>query len=209
MKFNKNDLQVIALVIATFSIIFTIFTDFPQLETSYTNKVVLLTLATSLVSMLLILYFLLIIRRINPKQYIYISYMRLDKDIAQSISQTLREQFKKLSKYRFEIITADSISYGEDIYMTMQEFIRRSSMVIIVVSSNYICSEWCSKELLAIKEMNKKIIPIVMESYNDLSKLPVDLSNIKALSLRDCSSEKDFDRQLLCLAEDLIRQRKN
>lgn len=34
--------------------------------------------------------------------------------------------------------------------------------------------------------MNKKIIPIVMESFEDLSQLPRDISNIKGLSFSEC-----------------------
>ena len=92
---------------------------------------------------------------------------------------------------------------------TMQKYIEKSDIVIVLVSENYITSEWCYNEFLSIANLNKRIIPIVLNSYSDLSRLPKDISNIKALSLSDCTSDKDFEEQLLRLAKDLIRQRKD
>ena len=170
---------------------------------------IILAFATALVASLSATYVLSIIRRINPKQYIYISYTGQDKDTALLVSQILSEQFKRLSKYRFEIITVDSIPFGEDMSATMQKYIEKSDIVIVLVSENYITSEWCYNEFLSIANLNKRIIPIVLNSYSDLSRLPKDISNIKALSLSDCTSDKDFEEQLLRLAKDLIRQRKD
>ena len=209
MKFNKNNFQVIILLITTISLIITIFSGMYNTTLFYTDNGIILILASGLVISLLVAYILLIMRRVNPKQYIYISYTEKDKKIALSVSQTLNRQFEHLSKYRFEIITADSIPFGEDMYATMQEYIKKSNIVIVLISESYIKSEWCTKEFISITNMNKRVIPIVMDSYDDLTRLPKDISNIKALSLNGCISDKDFEQQLLHLAKDLIRQRKD
>lgn len=208
MKFNKNNFQIITLLIATLSLIVTIFSVVDNTRLFLDNEIIL-ALATALVTSLFATYVLSIIRRINPKQYIYISYTGQDKDTALLVSRILSEQFKRLSKYRFEIITVDSIPFGEDMSATMQEYIKKSDIVIVLVSDTYIKSEWCYNEFVSIANMNKRIIPIVLNSYSDLSRLPKDISNIKALSLSDCTSDKDFEEQLLRLAKDLIRQRKD
>lgn len=209
MKFNKNNLQIATLLLAVLAILITIFSLMEDTKLLYTDNEYILILATVLIAILFMSYALIIIRRVNPKQYIYISYTRQDKETALLVAQTLSKQFEQLSKYRFEIIAADSIPFGEDMSATMQEYIKKSDIVILLVSRSYIESKWCSNEFMSIINLNKKIIPIVMNSYGDLSRLPKDISNIKALSLRDCTSDKDFEEQLLRLAKDLIRQRKD
>lgn len=170
---------------------------------------IFLIFVTINISLVFGIFILQILRRVNPKQYIYISYSTENEEIADSISKILSEQFEKLSKYRFEIRTADSVPYGEDMYATVQRYIDESDIIIIIVSAAYIDSEWCRNEFNSIVSSGKKIIPIIMNSYDDLSRLSVDVSNIKALSLQNCTSEKEFESQLLLLAKDLIRQRKD
>lgn len=211
MKFNKNFFQMVTLLVSMFSVLLAIFTTVYNADLFYKSNVneIVLALATVIISLLFGTYILQILRRINPKQYIYISYSGKNKEIADLISKTLTEQFEKLTKYRFEIRTADSVPYGEDMYVTMQKYMDESDIIIIIVSEAYIDSDWCRREFNSIIDCSKKIIPIVMNSYNDLSRLSANISNIKALSLQNCTSEKEFERQLLLLAKDLIRQRKD
>lgn len=209
MKFDKDRFQIAILLISALSVIATMLSSIWGFEAIYEKNEIILYLATVIVTILFTSYLLLIIRRINPKQYIYISYAGQDKELALSISQILSEQFAKLSKYRFEIRTADTIPFGDDIYLTMQKYVKESDVIIVVVSEDYIESNWCCNEFMSIANMNKRIIPIVINSYDYLSKLPVNISHIKSLSLRNCVSDKDFENQLLRLAKDLVRQRKD
>lgn len=209
MKFSKSGLQMASLLIAVISIIVVIFSIIGGSELFYIKNEFVSCLVMTITGALLSELLFMIFRRINPKQYIYISYTEQDKKLALLISQILSEQFAKLSKYRFEIRTADTIPFGDDMYITVKKYIEESNIIIVIVSEDYINSDWCYKEFMSIVNMNKRIIPIVMHSYDDLSRLPVDISNIKALSLRNCTSEKDFKKQLLRLASDLVRQRKD
>lgn len=209
MKFNKNNFQVTILLISAISIIITIFSFITDSQLPYMGNELILSLAAGVAASLLVAYILLILRRINPKQYIYISYANQDKGMVDLISQTLTDQLERLSKYRFEIRTADSIPFGSDIYITMQKYINESDIIIVIVSESYIHSDWCLEEFKSIMDMSKKVIPIIMDSCDVLCRLPVNISNIKALSLCSCESEKNFETQLLRLAKDLIKQRKD
>lgn len=209
MKFNKNNIQVFTLLISALALMLTMLSILTQYSLFKYDNIFVLSLATILVMLTSFVYTLLIIKRINPKKYIYLSYTGMDKEIAERISLVLSEQFKRLSKYRFEIITADSIPFGNDMYITMQENMLKSDTVIMIVSPSYLQSEWCLKEFAAISKEDKRIIPIVTESFSDLVKLPKDISNIKALSLINCKSEEDFSKTMSILAKDLIKQRKD
>lgn len=209
MKFNKNNIQIFTLLISALALMLTMLSILTQNSLFEYDNTFVLSLATALVTSTVISYTLLIIKRVNPKKYIYLSYTGQDKEIAVKIISVLNEQFQKLSKYRFEILTADSIPFGNDMYVTMQENRAKSEIVIVIVSPSYLQSEWCLNEFATISKDNKRIIPIVTEAFSDLAELPKDISNIKALSLINCKSEEDFSKAMSTLAKDLIKQRKD
>ena len=209
MKFNKNNIQIFSLLISALALMVTMLSILTQNSLLKYDNAFVLSLAIVLVTSTAFLYTLLIIKRVNPKKYIYLSYTGRDKEIAEKMILILNEQFKKLSKYRFEILTADSIPFGNDMYITMQENLAKSEIVIVIVSPSYLQSEWCINEFTTISKDNKRIIPVVTEAFSDLTELPKDISNIKALSLINCKSEEDFSETMSTLAKDLIKQRKD
>lgn len=209
MKFNKNNIQIFSLLISALALMVTMLSILTQNSLLKNDNAFVLSLAIILVTSTAFLYTLLIIKRVNPKKYIYLSYTGRDKEIAEKMILILDEQFKKLSKYRFEILTADSIPFGNDMYITMQENLAKSEIVIVIVSPSYLQSEWCINEFTTISKDNKRIIPVVTEAFSDLTELPKDISNIKALSLINCKSEEDFSETMSTLAKDLIKQRKD
>ena len=209
MKFNKNNIQIFSLLISALALMVTMLSILTQNSLLKNDNAFVLSLAIILVTSTAFLHTLLIIKRVNPKKYIYLSYTGRDKEIAEKMILILNEQFKKLSKYRFEILTADSIPFGNDMYITMQENLAKSEIVIVIVSPSYLQSEWCINEFTTISKDNKRIIPVVTEAFSDLTELPKDISNIKALSLINCKSEEDFSETMSTLAKDLIKQRKD
>ncbi len=209
MKFNKNNIQIFSLLISALALMLTMLSILTQNSFLKYDNAFILSLAIVLVTSTAFSYTLLIIKRVNPKKYIYLSYTGRDKEIAEKMILILNEQFKKLSKYRFEILTADSIPFGNDMSITMQENLTKSEIVIVIVSHSYLESEWCINEFTTISKDNKRIIPVVTEAFSDLAKLPKDISNIKALSLVNCKSEEDFSKTMSTLAKDLIKQRKD
>lgn len=208
MKNNKN-LQITALFATALSLIMALFTlvfDSSRFNTDSILIVSVLLICTVVISLM---YILLIVRRVNPKQYIYISYTSADEETANLVSATLEEQLNKFSKYHYEILSADSVPYGSDMHKTVEEYLEKAAIVIVIVSENYVTSSWCHREFMSFSNRNKKIIPIVVDSYRHLSRLPKDISNIKALSLRECTSTDEFKRQITSLAKELVKQRQN
>ncbi len=208
MKNNKN-LQIIALFATALSLIMALFTlvfDSNRFNTDSILIVSVLLICTVAISLM---YILLIARRVNPKQYIYISYTSADEETAHLVTSVLEEELNKFSKYHYEILSADSVPYGSDMHKTVEEFLEKSAIVIVVVSKNYVTSSWCHSEFITFSKRNKKIIPIVVDSYEHLSELPKEISNIKALSLHECSSTDEFKRHITTLAKELVKQRQD
>ena len=207
MKVNKNNVQITILLISAFGLMFTTFITLMENEMFERDSVITLFLATILVILTTFIYALLIINRVKPKKHIYLSYTKEDKEMAEKIISVLSDLFKKMSKYRFEFITGDSVPFGSNIYTTIKKNISEADIVIIIVSPSYIQSTWCREEFLTIFKDKNLIIPVVTEAFSDLTKLPQDISNIKALSLIGCKSEEDFSKAMSILAKDLIRRR--
>lgn len=209
MKLNKNNLQIIVLLISAFGLMLTMLSLLEQKSfINYIDSEFVLLLGIGLVSVTLFSYTITVIRRINPKKYIYLSYTGIDKGISENIIDLLSERLMKQSKYRFEFLTAETIPLGSNMYDVMKDNIDRSDIAIIIVSSAYLESVWCQKEFATITQYSKEIIPIVIETFSHLSQLPKDLSDIKALSLINCSAD-ELTYKISILAKDLINRQKD
>lgn len=209
MKPDKSYLQTLTLLATALSLILALFTILFDTNRFDTENIYLMAMLSIVAVCITVIYIMLIIRRVNPKQYIYVSYTSADKETVDCIVQMLDEELKRISKYRFEILTSDNIPFGSDIHKTMREYLEKANIVLVVVSENYLRSEWCNQEFVSFCNMDKKIIPIVTESYSHLSELPKNISNIKALSLRFCKTKTDFEDATKTLARDLVKQRRD
>lgn len=209
-KFNKNNFQIFSLLIAAIGIIVSLFAIISQEYIFATvDDSAVLFLITIMITLLTVYTAILVIfQRVNPKKNIYISYSREQTEIVKNIVESMQEQFNKSSKYRFELLTADDVPYGCDMKETIKSYIEKSDIAIVIVSKRYINSDWCRGEFSNLISEGKMIIPIVTESFGDLSQLPVNISHIKALSLIDATSEEIKDR-LSRLVLELIKQRKD
>ena len=206
---NTNNYLIIELLLAVVSLVFALFTVLFDSNKFNSANIYLMILMLIIISMVMFFYLLLIVKRINPKQYIYVSYSYDDRDTKELIVKELEEKLGRISKYRFEILTVDSIPYGADMQKTMQEYLQKSNITIIIVSQKYILNEWCNREFIEISGMNKKIIPIVIDTYEYLTELPKDISNIKALCICSDKLAENIGKQMDLLAKDLVRQRKD
>jgi len=204
---NTNGIQMIALIISAFSLIVALFTITFDSKRFDTGNMALMMLTAVFAACVSFAYSLLITRRINPIKYIYLSYCSVDEELARSIAKVLDEQLKKLSKYRFEILSVETVPYGSDMKKTMVEYLDKSSLVIVVVSEGYVSSKRCNNEFHSITAKSKKMIPVVKDSYDILSELSVRITDIKALSLKECRTDGEFEQRIVLLAKDLIRQR--
>lgn len=216
MNYNKSNLSVAVLLISAISLMATMVSMFflepEKVFDSFDNYESIITLLFSMLLLLTVmLYFLSIFKRVKPKKYIYISYSNDNKEIVGKIINELNELLSRLSKYRFDILTHQDVSLGEDYYESIKTNINKSEFFIVIVSQSYLEKAGTINEFEKIIQKNNKakIIPIVLDSFDDLAKLPENLSNIKALPLFNCDSEKEFTQQIRILAEDLIKYRKD
>lgn len=211
MKFNKNNMEIFALMFSATGLMVAMFTM--VIMDKYTNyfegfaEVYSLDLAMALVASTICFSFFEIIRRRNGKKYIFVSYSIDDKEIVEKVISGLNKYLKKKSKYRFEILTIDSVILGDNIFEAIKIFLRKADEAIIFVSSSYYESEWCKMEFNEIYASKKKVIPIIMEPDADLGKLPKDISYIKALDLYGYNSEEEFEKKIALLAKDIVARR--
>lgn len=209
-KSNRDTFQIVILLISAFSVVLTIL-----LAIAFDEKLVMensefiLTLATVLVTAMTVVYTFMSFRRIRPKQSIFLSYADQDKELASLVATTLNSQLHHSSKYRFEIFTVNAVPYGDSIRETIEHFINSSDIVIVLLSPNYLCSDWCMKELSMALSAKKKVIPIIANSNIGLPQMPNELNDIKALLLTESDSDMTLEQKVASLAKDLIRQRKD
>lgn len=206
MKPNKNNIQIISLLAAALSLVVALFSILFDSTRFETDDLFLMEIFVVLAVCITSVYMMLILKRVNPKQYIYLSFSQADKEIAYQILTKLDEELNKFTRYRFEILTSDSIPYGANIEQTLQAYFEKSNKFIVLVSEQYLTSKLCINEFAQFSQMEKQLIPIVTTSYDCLSKLPKDMSNIKALYLNLSNTTTEFDQHIKTLAIDIVRQ---
>ena len=102
--------------------------------------------------------------------YIFISYTHKDKKFVERLVQNLKAK-------RFNILyDEDIIRIGDNIHETIIDNIKKSSVVILVLSKNMNTDKFLDYELKTALENNKKILPIIIE--NDVE-IPSVLRELK------------------------------
>lgn len=89
MKLNKNNMQILTLLISAFGLMSTMSLMLINDSRGQYNDIAVLPLAIALIILTSFIYVMLIMKRTNPKKYIYLSYANVDKEIANKISFTL------------------------------------------------------------------------------------------------------------------------
>lgn len=107
--------------------------------------------------------------------HIFISYSRQNLDLAMQIVKLLEE-----SGRRVWIDQADIIA-GERWENAILEGIQECALLIVIVSNVSIRSEWVTRETMMALDLEKPVLPILIED----TELPDYLSNILALDIRD------------------------
>ena len=218
MKNKHNQSAIIGYTVALVGLLTILYSilfaeDFGLLEKIDERNVLFVYIVLlGITSVTCILASISVLSRINPKKYILISYSAADAEMAHSVSNCLESAFSKLSKYRFEMLTHDTIPFGADFIKATQQQIEKATIILVIVTKEYVNSEWCKNEFMHLLNAGKHIIPIVVESYSYLSMLPVDYSNVKALMLRNYfhnNIDADDAQQLIKLAQELIKNRRD
>lgn len=212
LKKNYNSLFVISLTVSAFAVAGAMIAVFlPRYRFDSENSSIFLALSLIISLITLLSYTIMVFSRVKPTKKIYISFSNKDRLYTEKIKEELLVNLKSLSKNKYEIFTDEDIPYGVEMNKYSLALIDKSTIFLIIVSPSYVESENCHKELnyiLNLRANNNEIsiIPIVLEDYDDLSRLGYSLNNIKSLSLKNCKdSEEEFKTKINGLAIDLTK----
>jgi len=136
-------------------------------------------------------------------RYIYISYAEKGRKVAKLTRKILEEYFQGRPKRHFEIWTSEDVPCGANISETIDRYVQKASVFIIVLTEDYIINEKAIKEYLQAMEQGKKIIPVVINSADILRELPREPGDIKALSLSEAGDGEDYKRAVIKLMEEI------
>ncbi len=209
---RKNNIQnnvVVFVTILAFAITLAGFiVSYMMKDKTVSTELILSITATTVgvaVIPLLWTYSLLILKRVNPKKYVFFSYSKTEAELANEIKRNLETLLNENSKYRYEILIGDDIPLGIDMNAGIKELIEKSEIVILLVSDDYLSSKWCISEFKCFDFEKQKVIPIVHSHFEVLTKLPVDISNIKGLFLGTNYTSVDITELVKSLSKDLIK----
>lgn len=207
---KKSRLLGIAILIcATFSIIlsmlFVLFRDEIVLPNSFIDSTTFNILAAIIAAMFGVLfaaYSTLLIKRISPKEKIYISYATSDKEISLKFSDELELLLLDNPLHRYKILTADDVSFGDDISKSIDKFISASNYIIVLLSPEYMQSPLAMNELSKAELSGAPLIPVLLTPPSMIKPFPQRFIGLRALELYDLSSA-EFEKQISRLAKDI------
>lgn len=172
------------------------------------NEVIIhvsIVIAVAMLVPLISVYSLLILKRINPKKYVFLSYAKTDENLASDLRTLLDKELNLNSRYRYEILIGDEIPLGTDMISGLKAIIDKTEVVILIVSEDYLASKWCISEFGCFDFDKQRVIPIAYSDLSLLSKLPKDISNIKGLRLDYLYTSEELKSLTKILSEDLIK----
>lgn len=110
----------------------------------------------------------------EQKLKIFISYSRLDAEIADDMVDALE-------KYQFEVkIDKRDLPFGEEWQSELREFIQLCDTVVWLVSPASLSSRWVSWELGEVQRSDKRLVPVVIKP-TQADRLPDALGRIQLL----------------------------
>lgn len=203
-------LGIVALICATTIIIISIFFMLFRDEIAFSsylgddfNYNILIGVVASVFGALLAAYSALLIRRISPKEYIYISYVATDKEISLKFSEELEYQLLDNPLRRYKVLTADDISFGDNISKSIDKFILNSNYIIVLLSTEYMQSSFAREELFKAELSGASLIPVLLTPPSTINPFPEKFMGLRALELYDLASSDDFEKQISRLAKDI------
>lgn len=201
---DRNSAEIFMLIVSAVALVITMQRMMDGDSTVQQNSMTL-SLAITLVGFTSIWQTLITIMRDLKKRscHVYVSYSHEDEKLVKRLLEVLERQLREYPRNHVKFVTDDSIPLGSDIESSVRENIEKSDTIIVVVSEAYSENDWCLREFEMIVSGKKKMIPIVTKSFEDLKKLPIDISNVKALLLSEGESEKEFSEAISMLAKNL------
>jgi Leucine-rich repeat (LRR) protein len=119
----------------------------------------------------------------------FICYSVADKELTKTVMRLLmREGFTTW-------IHSEDIEKGSDFASEINRGIEDSSFFLFFMSKNSLTSRWCLKELNYALSLNKKIIPLKIENFEEYL-LPKNISNLQFVDFTDNKTEEDFKKDI-------------
>lgn len=209
-------LGIVALICATMSIIVSIFIMLFKDEIVFLNYIgddlnynILIGVVSLIFGVLFAAYSSLLIKRISPKEHIYISYVATDKEISLKFSEELEYQLLDSSLRRYKVLTADDVSFGDNISKSIDKFISNSNYIIVLLSPEYVQSPLAMMELTKAELSGASLIPVLLTSPSTINPFPQKFIGLRALELYDLASSDDFEMQISRLAKDISHRHIN
>lgn len=151
-------------------------------------------------------YSALLIKRISPKEYIYISYAAADKDISLQFYYELEASLDTSLLRRYKVLTAEDVRFGDSISKSIDKFISHSNYVIVLLSPEYVQSPFAMEELSKAESSRATLIPVLLTSPSTIEPFPQKFIGLRALELYDAASPDDFEMQISRLVRDISRR---
>src|SRR5262245_3778808 len=108
--------------------------------------------------------------RKRPVPSIYISYSRVDQEIAAEVKALVNKL--GFEQVFFDLDESHGIAPGADWERKLYENLARSHAVILVLTPNWVASKWCFVELTQARALGKAILPIIAKPLGDRFVLP-------------------------------------
>jgi serine/threonine protein kinase len=118
-------------------------------------------------------------------QHVFISYSRRDNDYVRQLHDYLQQN-------GLQIWIDDQIEHGDQWFITINDAIKTSAAVLVIMSPDAEVSEWVNKEILLAKRYRKPIFPILLHG----EEMPI-LIDLQFADVRDGSMpDADFHRRV-------------
>jgi WD40 repeat protein len=129
---------------------------------------------------------------------VFLSYRRIDKQFVQQLVQALRDRGKDVW-VDWEDIAPGSPNFNQDLLTGIEG----SDALVLVLSPDYLLSEYCLAELNYAHKNNKKLIPVVYRAVPDAD-LPESIRTINHIFFnKEDSFEQALEKVIFALDNDL------
>ena len=126
---------------------------------------------------------------------VFLSYDTVDCASGQRVADHLRTYLNA------RVFSPDTLSPGESWRKRLRDEISGSKLFVMVLSPHSLDSAWMRQELGAAWALEKPVLSVCTEP-DLLQRLPVELSKVNCIQLRDLDDPAKFNRAVLVLLGD-------
>lgn len=131
----------------------------------------------------------------NVGPSVFISHSSADKDLARSLRKALEE-------HGIGVWNQDQILPGDRVDEMLEQGLKASQAIVLLISPHFLASEWCAFEMgAALSAANtspkRRLIPLLMSGTN-YADLPHALQAVSTLNLTD-------EEQITTVSEQIAR----